>query len=204
VSDSDPPIPARPGVPARPDVPGAAGGSEGPRPEPIRFFGTTWVRHGGGYVWRRAAVALGSLLAAIVGALVLALGFQGVTDADVGVFVDALAVAGFVVCGALMFRHTWLGFVRRRPADADPDAGSSMQGLYVIGFVGALLAYFVRSLYEAPGECLHRAEYERARERYERLGAQRTGGAAGTGDPAASGNPAASGTRQPRRPGRPR
>jgi uncharacterized membrane protein YeaQ/YmgE (transglycosylase-associated protein family) len=162
VSETDPPSPE------------AAAAPEGPQPEPIRFFGTGWVRHDGGYGWRRAAVAVGSLLAAVVGALVLVFGFQGLTDADVGLFVNVLAIAGFAVCTVLMFRHTWRGYVRR-PVDADPDEGTSMQGLYVIGFVGALLAYFVRSLYEAPGERLQRAEYERAREQYERRRAQRTG-----------------------------
>lgn len=124
-----------------------------PRPEPIRFFGTTWVGHDGGYALRRVGVAAGSLVSAVIGALVLLFGFQGLTDADVGLFVNVLAIAGFAVCSVLMFARTWRGYVRGRPsaAGADPDTGGSMQGLYVIGFVGALLAYFVRSLYEAPG-----------------------------------------------------
>ncbi|WP_328467684.1 hypothetical protein [Streptomyces sp. NBC_00448] len=154
-----------------------------PRPEPIRFFGTTWVGHNGGYALRRVGVAVGSLVSAVIGALVLLFGFQGLTDADVGLFVNVLAIAGFAVCSVLMFVRTWRGYVRIRPsaAGADPDTGGSMQGLYVIGFVGALLAYFVRSLYEAPGERLLRAEYEQAREQYERRRAQRTGNPAGRG-----------------------
>ncbi|SEG88176.1 hypothetical protein SAMN05216223_1198 [Actinacidiphila yanglinensis] len=161
-----------------------------PQPEPIRFFGTSWVRHDGGYALRRAGVAAGALAGAVVGALVLVFGFQGLTTADVGVFVNVLAIAGFAVCSVLMFARTWRGYAGRRgPAaeGAGADSGTSMQGLYVIGFVGALLAYFVRSLYEAPGEKLLRAEYEQARERYERRRAQRTGNPAGRG--AGSGTP---------------
>lgn len=152
-----------------------------PQPEPIRFFGTTWVGHDGGYALRRAGVALGSLVSAVLGALVLVFGFQGLTDADVGLFVNVLAIAGFAVCSVLMFGRTWRGYVGRRTpvGGAGADNGGSMQGLYVIGFVGALLAYFVRSLYEAPGERLLRAEYDQAREQYERRRSQRTGNPAG-------------------------
>ena len=42
----------------------------GPRPEPLRFFGTTWVDHDPGlrgYTARRAAVSAGSLVAAALG-----------------------------------------------------------------------------------------------------------------------------------------
>ena len=160
--------------PQAPAPAGPAHDPQGPQPEPIRFFGTAWVRHDSGYPLRRAAVAAGSLAAAVAGALVLAFGFQGLTETDVGPFVNVLAAAGFAVCSVLMFRRTWRGYVRR-PADAGPDADTSRQGLYVIGFVGALLAYFVRSLYEAPGEGLRRAEYEQAREQHERRRAQRAG-----------------------------
>ncbi|MEU6854819.1 hypothetical protein ABZ901_33405 [Actinacidiphila alni] len=133
-----------------------------PRPEEIRFFGTTWVAHNGGYAWRRAGVAVGSLLATAVGALVLRFGFQGLADADIGPFVTFLAVAGFAVCSALAFQRTWQSFSRRRPPAADADAARSAQGLVAVGFLGILLAYFVRSLSEAPGEALCRAEYEAA------------------------------------------
>lgn len=133
-----------------------------PRPEEIRFFGTTWVAHDGGYGWRRAGLAVGSLLATAVGAVVLRFGFQGLADADIGPFVTFLAVAGFAVCSALAFQRTWRGFAKRRPPTGDADAARSAQGLLAIGFLGTLLAYFLRSLTEAPGEALHRAEYEAA------------------------------------------
>lgn len=125
-----------------------------PQPRPIRFFGTTWVEHDGGYRGRRVAVSAGSLAAAATGAVVLRFGFQGLAQADVNVFVMILAVCGFAVCTALAFHRTWRTFTGA-PADADAS-----RGVYAIGFVGALLAYFVRSLREAPGEAAARAAYE--------------------------------------------
>ncbi|MFI5522384.1 hypothetical protein [Streptomyces platensis] len=156
---------------------GASGGTErrGPEPEPIRFFGTTWVHHDGGYGLRRAGVAVGSLALAAAGAAVLRFAFQGLEIADVGPFVGILVVAGFAICSALAFRRTWDGFVRRRDPAAESAADRSAQSLMFIGFIGSLLAYFCRSLVEAPGERMHRAEYVAARARYERRRGARTG-----------------------------
>jgi hypothetical protein len=142
-----------------------------PRPEPIRFFGTSWVAYEDGYWWRRAVVPIGALLATVAGAFVLRLGFQGLTDADIGPFVTGIAVVGFAVCSALAFQRTWRGFTRRR-ATAEVDG---MRGLLAIGFLGSLLAYFLRSMAEAPGEKLHRAEFEQAREQYEKRRKSRSG-----------------------------
>ncbi|MEV7413260.1 EamA/RhaT family transporter, partial [Streptomyces althioticus] len=50
------------GVPATP---------AGPHPEPLRFFGTTWVDHSRGYAARRLGVAVGSLAAAAAACFVL-------------------------------------------------------------------------------------------------------------------------------------
>ncbi|MEU5242379.1 hypothetical protein ACH4UR_32615 [Streptomyces lydicus] len=147
----------------------------GPEPEAIRFFGTSWVHHDGGYALRRAGVAVGSLALAAAGAAVLRFAFQGLEVADVGPFVGLLVVAGFAICSALAFRRTWEGFVRRPDPSAPSAADRSGQGLMLIGFIGSLLAYFCRSLVEAPGEKLHRAEYAAARERYERRRGARTG-----------------------------
>ncbi|MGW7576769.1 hypothetical protein [Streptomyces sp. NPDC054765] len=147
----------------------------GPEPEEIRFFGTTWVRHDGGYGLRRAGAAVGSLALAALGAVVLRFAFQGLEIASVGRFVGILVVAGFAICSALAFRHTWDGFVRRPDPAARSAADKSSQGLLLIGFIGSLLAYFCRSLVEAPGEKLRRAEYAAARERYERRRGTRTG-----------------------------
>ncbi|MFI6105673.1 hypothetical protein [Streptomyces sp. NPDC051310] len=144
----------------------------GPQPEPLRFFGTTWVGHDGGYGLRRAGVAVGSLGAAVAGAFVLRFAHQGLAVADVGGFVNALVVVMFAVCTAIAFRKTWEGFTRR---PADPSREDALRGLKAIGFLGSLLAYFVRSLIEAPGEKLVRAEYEAARVQYEKRRAGRTG-----------------------------
>ncbi|MFF7737614.1 EamA/RhaT family transporter [Streptomyces sp. NPDC007984] len=146
-------------------------GSTGPRPEPIRFFGTTWVDHDNGYAARRTAVAVGSLAAAAASCLVLRLAYQGLQIAAIGGFVTLLMVVMFAVCSAMAFRTTWDGFSRR----PDPDRQASLRGLLTVGFVGSLLAYFLRSLTEAPGERLHREEYEEARKQYEKRTSRRSG-----------------------------
>ncbi|GGZ28887.1 hypothetical protein CP967_19225 [Streptomyces nitrosporeus] len=165
----------------------AGSAPEGPRPEPLRFFGTTWVGHDGGYGARRAGVAAGSLAAAAVSCLVLRFAFQGLEIAEVGSFVGMLVVVMFAVCSAIAFRRTWDGF-NRRPAD--PAREDSLRGLKAVGFIGSLLAYFIRSLTEAPGEKLRRAEYETALARYEKRRSTRTG------------NPAARRSAKGKRPGR--
>ncbi|MEW9520699.1 hypothetical protein [Streptomyces tubercidicus] len=147
----------------------------GPEPEAIRFFGITWLHHDGGYGLRRAGVAVGSLALAAAGAAVLRFAFQGLETADVGPFVGILVVVGFAVCSTLAFRRTWDGFVRRPDPAATSTADKSAQSLMFIGFIGSLLAYFCRSLVEAPGEKLHRTEYLAARERHERRRGARTG-----------------------------
>ncbi|MGW0632015.1 EamA/RhaT family transporter [Streptomyces sp. NPDC002758] len=156
-----------------PDTPAGStrGEPNGPRPEPLRFFGTSWVNHDDGYAARRAGVAVGSLAAAVVACLVLRFAYQGLQIADTGAFVTVLVVAMFAICSALAFRNTWDGFGRR----PDADRQASLRGLLAIGFVGSLLAYFFRSLTEAPGEKLHRMEYETARSQYESRSARRTG-----------------------------
>ncbi|MBT3153686.1 EamA/RhaT family transporter [Streptomyces sp. CHD11] len=143
----------------------------GPLPEPLRFFGTTWVDHSGGYTVRRVGVAAGSLAAAAAACLVLRIAYDGLRIAEVGSFVSLLMVVMFAICSALAFRHTWSAFTTR----PDPDRQASLRGLLSIGFIGSLLAYFLRSLTEAPGEGLHRAEYEKARAEYDRRVTRRSG-----------------------------
>ncbi|MFE7776434.1 hypothetical protein ACFU5O_21600 [Streptomyces sp. NPDC057445] len=145
-------------------APGAASRT-GPQPEPIRFFGTTWVGHDGGYALRRAAVAVGSVASAAAGCLVLRFAHEGLVTAQVGGFVNTLVIVMFAVCSAVAFRKTWEGFTRR---PADPSREESLRSLKAIGFIGSLLAYFVRSLTEAPGEKLLRGEYETALRHYEK------------------------------------
>ncbi|MEV6191313.1 EamA/RhaT family transporter [Streptomyces sp. NPDC051920] len=143
----------------------------GPQPEPLRFFGTTWVEHDGGYTGRRIGVAAGSLAAAAAACLVLRFAYQGLAIADVGTPVTVMVVVMFAVCSALAFGHT-SGAFSKRP---DPERQASLRGLLAIGFVGSLLAYFFRSLSEAPGEKLHREEYEAAKAQYTRRTTRRTG-----------------------------
>ncbi|WP_240140151.1 hypothetical protein [Streptomyces sp. MUM 178J] len=144
----------------------------GPQPEPIRFFGTTWVARDGGYGLRRLGVAAGSLAAAVAGCLVLRLAYEGLSIAQVGGFVNGLVIVMFAVCSAIAFRKTWEGFTRR-PSGSPAD--DSLRSLKAIGFVGSLLAYFLRSLAEAPGEKLRREEYETARRQYEKRRGSRAG-----------------------------
>ncbi len=143
----------------------------GPRPEPIRFFGTTWVNHDDGYRLRRVAVSAGSLATVAACCLVLRFAYEGLQLGSVGGFVSLLVVVMFAVCSALAFGHTWGGYGKR----PDPDRQASLRGLLTIGFLGSLLAYFFRSLTEAPGEKLHREEYEKDRAQYERRSARRAG-----------------------------
>ncbi|MGY5052216.1 EamA/RhaT family transporter [Streptomyces sp. 900105755] len=155
--------------PGTPDTP--AGSTGGPRPEPLRFFGTSWVNHDDGYTARRIGVAVGSLAAAVGSCLVLRLAYEGVRLADTGAFVTVLVVAMFAICSALAFRNTWESFGKR----PDPERQASLRGLLAIGFVGSLLAYFFRSLTEAPGERLRRAEYDTAVREHERRTTHRSG-----------------------------
>lgn len=154
-----------------PDTPAGSASPAGPRPEPIRFFGTTWVHRDQGYTARRLAAAAGSLAAAAASCLVLLYAYEGLRLGIGGGFVPVLVVVMFAVCSLLAFGHTWGGY-RKRP---DPDRQASLRGLLTVGFLGSLLAYFLRSLAEAPGEGLRREEYEEARDRYERRTARRTG-----------------------------
>ncbi|MFE2500228.1 hypothetical protein ACFXKS_38730 [Streptomyces scopuliridis] len=147
-------------------------GHGGPEPEAIRFFGTTWVGHDGGYALRRVVVAAGSLVTTVAACFVLRFAYQGLEMADVGAFVGVLVIAVFSVCGAIAFRRTWDGF-QRRPAD--PAREESLRSVKTIGFIGSLVAYFLRLLVEAPGEGLRRGEYETAVVQYERRRGARAG-----------------------------
>ncbi|MFF9350343.1 hypothetical protein [Streptomyces sp. NPDC014734] len=151
---------------------GSGSGTPGPRPEPLLFFGTTWVDHSGGYGLRRAGAAVGSLVATVAACFVLRFAYQGLEIADVGNAVGILVVVMFAICSAVAFRRTWAGFGRR---PADPAREASLRGLKTIGFIGSLVAYFLRTFLEAPGEGLRRTEYETALARYEKRRSARTG-----------------------------
>ncbi|MBT2368996.1 hypothetical protein J7E88_27700 [Streptomyces sp. ISL-10] len=150
----------------------------GPRPEPIRYFGTTWVDHDGGYGLRRAGVGLGALVTAFAAALVLRFAYQGLAIAEVGGFVNTLVVVMFAVCSAIAFRKTWESFGRRPSGSAAED---SLRSLKAIGFIGSLIAYSLRCAMEAPGEKLRRAEYETALQQYAKRRSTRSGNPAARG-----------------------
>ncbi|WP_327117398.1 hypothetical protein OG206_18410 [Streptomyces sp. NBC_01341] len=152
--------------------PARDGSAPGPQPESLRFFGTTWVDHDGGYGLRRAGVTVGSLAAAVASCFVLRFAYQGLEIAEVGGFVGLLVVLMFAVCSAIAFRKTWEGFGSR---SADPSQDDRLRGLKSIGFIGSLLAYFLRSFGEAPGEKLRRTEYETALAQYEKRRSNRAG-----------------------------
>jgi hypothetical protein len=161
------------------DAPAAAAGATssdssrgGPEPEGIVLFGTAWVSHDRRYALRRVGAAVGSLVATAAACLVLRFAYQGLQIADVGALVGDLVIVMFAVCSVIAFHRTWQGF-RRRPAD--PAREESLRTIKMIGFVGSLLAYFVRSLAEAPGERLRRTEYETAVVQYERRRTARAG-----------------------------
>ncbi|WP_443072801.1 hypothetical protein [Streptomyces sp. WMMC897] len=165
-----------------------SGERSGPAPEPIRFYGTSWVDHSGGYAARRAGLALGAFAAAALGVLVLRLAHEGLALAETGGLINILLIVAFAMCSSLAFSRTWAGYTRRpeRPEDRDPgttgSAAPGSQGIKLIGFLGVLLAYGVRSLVEAPGERLHRTEYEQAVSRYQRRRGARTGNPAARRD----------------------
>ena len=102
-------------------------------------------------------VAVGSLAAAVAACLILRFAYEGLQIADTGSFVSVLVIADVRdLQRPRLPPH--LGRLRQPAPTAHrpPSAASS------IGFVGSLLAYFFRSLTEAPGEKLHREEYETA------------------------------------------
>ncbi|MCF6523704.1 hypothetical protein [Streptomyces sp. JJ36] len=149
-----------------------------PRPQPIRFYGTTWVDHSGGYAARRLGLGLGALALAAAGAFVLRLAYEGLALSDVGSWANILIVVAFALCSSMAFTRTLSGFTRgpEDPQTAEDAARErSMRSILLIGFIGVLLAYALRSLVEAPGEKLHRAAYDRAVQRYERGRTTRTG-----------------------------
>ncbi|MFG2874940.1 hypothetical protein ACGFYU_07990 [Streptomyces sp. NPDC048337] len=167
VSDDDQRDQSTPAEPA-----GKAAAPTGPEPEPIRFFGTTWVEHDGGYALRRAGAAIGSLLAAVVGAYLLRLAYEGLEIGNVGPFLSISVVVLFAIASSIAFAKTWESF-SRRPAPSSDEA--ALKGLKAIGFIGSLIAYFLRCLTEAPGEKLRRTEYERASAEFARRRSARTG-----------------------------
>lgn len=145
-----------------------------PQPEPLPFYGRTWAGHSGGYALRRLGLGLGAVSLAALGALVLRLAYEGLAVSQVGGWLRVMTVVAFAVCSSLAFSRT-LSRYARRPANVDEARERSMRSIMIIGFIGVLLAYALRSLVEAPGEKLRRAEHEQAVKQYERRRSTRTG-----------------------------
>jgi hypothetical protein len=143
---------------------------DAPRPEAIRFYGTCWVDHSRGYALRRAALGTAALLLAAAGALVVWLLFAGVGAG----WLRALVALALALCTAMAFVRTWSGYAR--PASGGDAADeSAFRSIKVVGFVGVLLAYALRTTVEAPGERLRRLDHEAALERHRRANAKRSG-----------------------------
>ncbi|MBF9073504.1 hypothetical protein [Streptacidiphilus fuscans] len=137
--------------------------STAPAPEPIRWFGTTWVERGSAYWLRRVGVSIGALVAAFLGGYVMQLAVEGVFIAQTGGFVEAVMVLAIVVCSCIAALRNWTILARGKESlsgwmEDDKSMGVPM----IVGFVGSLVAYFFRSLVEAPGESVLRARYEQA------------------------------------------
>ncbi|MCX4748302.1 hypothetical protein OG455_22770 [Kitasatospora sp. NBC_01287] len=147
-----------------------------PAPEPIRFFGTTWVDRGAAYRLRRVAVSLGALATTAAGALVLRFAVSGVQLSKAGGLVNWLLVAAIAICSCLAALRTWKLLAEGRDAlEGWMAEDKSLGAVWLIGCVGSAAAYFVRSLVEAPGEAVQRAAWERAAARHEKRGASRAG-----------------------------
>lgn len=143
--------------------------STAPAPEPIRYFGTSWVARGRDYRVRRVLVPIGALATVVAGAFLLRFAVDGVQLSKAGGFVDVLLVAAIALCSCLAALRNWKQLAEGRAALTGWMAEEkSLGAVWLIGCVGAAAAYFVRSLSEAPGEAVRRAEYERALERHER------------------------------------
>ncbi|WP_067226184.1 hypothetical protein [Streptomyces sp. NBRC 109706] len=145
---------------------------DAPRPEPIRFYGTSWVDRSRGYLLRRVALTVGGAALTAAGALVLIVGYGGLTGVETPGWLGVLVILAFAICTVLAFSRQWLRFTRPQP-DSQVDE-SAFRSINVVGFLGVLLAYSLRSAVEAPGERLARAEYEAALARHRRLVGKRS------------------------------
>ncbi|MFF4340819.1 hypothetical protein ACFY00_12895 [Kitasatospora sp. NPDC001540] len=144
-----------------------------PVPPSIRWFGTTWVDRGTGYWLRRALVPLGALAATAAGALALRLGVSGVRISGASPLTLLLTLA-LGLCSAMAGLRNWKILTEGKDALTGWMAEEKqLAGVWLVGFVGALAAYFARSLVEAPGEGLKRAAYDQEHATWHRRRAAR-------------------------------
>ena len=152
-----------------------------PRPDPIRFFGTGWVTHDTAYWLRRVGVSLGALVAAGAGAVLMRLGVQGVFVSAAGSLVNTLLVVAVAICTCVAAIRTWTLLSKGRASLTGWMADEKSVGpMLLIGFVGMLVAYFLRSLLEAPGEAEKRSRYELAVAAHARRRIPATAGSGGS------------------------
>jgi hypothetical protein len=152
------------------DAQPAASEDDAPRPEPIRFYGTSWVDHSRLYALRRFALGLGAILLAVLGILVLRLSYEGLYVAESAGWLTMLLVVAFAICSSVAFSRTWASYKRPMPGDEH-----AFRSIKAVGFIGLLLAYGLRSGIEAPGEGLRRAGYEAALEQHRKSITRRSG-----------------------------
>ncbi|MFG2695083.1 hypothetical protein [Kitasatospora sp. NPDC048407] len=146
---------------------------DAPAPEPIRFFGTTWVDRGAAYWLRRVLVPLGALAATAAGALLLRLGVSGVRISGAAPLTVLLTLA-IGICTALAGLRTWKILTEGRESLTGWMAeDKSLAGVWLAGFTGSLAVYFLRSLVEAPGEGLRRAVHDQQTATWQRRRAAR-------------------------------
>ncbi|MFD5463999.1 hypothetical protein ACFWIQ_14450 [Kitasatospora sp. NPDC127059] len=147
-----------------------------PEPEPIRFFGTSWVDRDNGYWLRRVGVSAGALAATAAAVLVLRFGVEGIALSDNGGFLNGLLTAAIAVCSLMAVRRTWKALTEGKDQLTGWMAeDKSLGAVWLIGGAGSLAAYFARSLVEAPGEAVRRAAHQKAVEQYQRRRAGRGG-----------------------------
>jgi len=140
-----------------------------PTPDPIRFFGTGWVTHDTAYWLRRVGVSVGALAAACAGAELMRLAVEGVAVSKGGSLINVLLVGAIVICTAIAAVRTWGRLSKGRDSLTGWMADEKSVGpMLMIGFVGALVAYFLRSLVEAPGEAEKRSRYDLAQAAFAR------------------------------------
>ncbi|MFD5316991.1 hypothetical protein [Streptomyces sp. NPDC127098] len=152
--------------------------ADAPLPEPIRFYGTRWVDRSRGYAPRRVLLTAAAALLTVAGALALWILYAGVA-AGSPTWLSSLVLLALLLCTAIAFTRAWAGYTRPRRVDAVDE--SAFRSITFVGFVGVLLAYALRSLVEAPGEGLLRADHEAALERHRRLTVKRSGNPARRG-----------------------
>ncbi|SEL42148.1 hypothetical protein [Streptacidiphilus jiangxiensis] len=132
----------------------------------LRWFGTTWVDRGPDYWLRRVAVSVGALVAAVAGGFLMRLAVQGVIIAKTGSFIEIVLILAIAVCSCVGALRTWNVLTQGKESlsgwMADDKSISVMLIVGFVGFVGSLVAYFLRSLVEAPGEGVARTRYELA------------------------------------------